>query len=247
MPYRMDELSDLMHRRGKWALLRKTSKKSDPSAESRIAPLPSDPPVFDWRKAPDPKFSGRTLSGYAALFGKESVPLGLAGERRREIITPGAFSRSLRMTQAGPKHVWFGLDHKRPKSGSPSEAVRSVVVEDGQARRVEEFSYGSTTEKNLWLSEDGRGLHFVLLLKRGDAADLLFELAQAGRFNGCSFLYQPEFTVAGVDRRRGVDVLETIHLTEVSLIPETFDGGGAAYPDTKPTVQLARWSHRHRQ
>jgi uncharacterized protein len=125
---------------------------------------------------------GRRLVGHAALFDVEAR-IGLT----REVIRPGAFSRSLRS----------GAD------------VRALVDHNSSAL------LGRTRSGTLELEEDARGLAFNINVPATSLGDDVLELARRSDLSGCSFGFRAVDEKWSGRRRelRAVDLVEISVIT----------------------------------
>ena len=106
---------------------------------------------------------GRRLCCYAAVFDVPSGVIREDGRTFREVIRPGAFTRSL----ASGRDVYACIEH------DPATA----------------FARRST---GLMLQEDGRGLFWSCWLPPSEAADQVLTKVRSGGFRGCSFAFRPK-------------------------------------------------------
>jgi HK97 family phage prohead protease len=100
------------------------------------------------------------LAGYAAMYGKPSVPLPFT-----EVLAPGAFRSTLEQVKAGQHDVLAFTEHDR----------RNLL--------------GRVSAGNLKLSEDTRGLRFTLELPNTQLGRDTRELVQRGILKGMSFSF----------------------------------------------------------
>ena len=143
---------------------------------------------------------GHTFTGYAAIFNSEAE-----GLSTREIIKPGAFSKSVAAAERGDWEVKALQDHD-PK-----------------------YFLGSTKTGTLDLEEDDRGLKVRVSLNPEVtfASDLAAMLRRDGAAMGMSFGFSVPNKGDAYDDK-GVRELRNIRLHEVSLLT----GNQPAYPAT---------------
>lgn len=139
--------------------------------------------------------NGRTITGYAAVFGRQSELLGGPGGFR-ETIRPGAFSRAIRERQD----------------------VRALFNHD--AREL----LGRTRSGTLRLAEDRTGLGFEVDLPDTQLGHDVRTLIQRGDISQCSFGFtcvKDAWNAAG-DRRELIDVdLSDISPVTFPAYPDT--------------------------
>jgi uncharacterized protein len=143
---------------------------------------------------------GHTFTGYAAIFNSEAE-----GLSTREIIKPGAFSKSVAAAERGDWEVKALQDHD-PK-----------------------YFLGSTKTGTLDLEEDDRGLKVRVSLNPEVtfASDLAAMLRRDGAAMGMSFGFSVPNKGDAYDDK-GVRELRNVRLHEVSLLT----GNQPAYPAT---------------
>jgi HK97 family phage prohead protease len=143
---------------------------------------------------------GHTFTGYAAIFNSEAE-----GLSTREIIKPGAFSKSVAAAERGDWEVKALQDH------------------DGK------YFLGSTKTGTLNLEEDDRGLKVRVSLNPEVtfASDLAAMLRRDGAAMGMSFGFSVP-NKGDTYNENGVRELRNIRLHEVSLLT----GNQPAYPAT---------------
>lgn len=130
-----------------------------PLLRIRSSNPPPEAPVLCRAAGDAPELRGdRRIVWYPAVFNRYSLPLVEDGKRFREIIRPGAFTRTL----------------------AARHNVRALVEHD-QAREL------STRESGLLLAEDPRGLFASFYAPATPAGDGLLADVVAGKFRGGSF------------------------------------------------------------
>ncbi|OHW61388.1 caudovirus prohead protease [Andreesenia angusta] len=137
----------------------------------------------------------RSLTGYAAKFNEESVPLrDWWGDSFVEVISPGAFRTSLE-----------------------NNTVKALFNHNT------DFVLGSTRSGTLKLEEDGIGLRFELDLPNTQVANDLYEGVKRGDIDGVSFGFKVKDdkwaeTKLG-DGWKTIRTLREIELIEISPTP----------------------------
>jgi HK97 family phage prohead protease len=176
-----------------------------PDYEIRTAEMWPDAD-YEMRAAPD----GLTLEGYAAVFGKPSLPLAFAnvagGKRFREIIHPGAFTKTL----AELPDVTLRYQHN-----------------------LTTLPLGRTRAGTLALSEDDHGLAVQASLPDNEWGRPIRDAVARGDVSGMSFRFAKV-----IDKwTQDPDGTHVRHLHEVRLGPEVSITDYPAYPDTSAAVR----------
>lgn len=148
--------------------------------------------MLELRKAVEIRAEGRTLSGYAAVFDRPSLPLTDArGRQFTEFVNRGAFADSIR---AGG--VWALWNHER------GEVL-------------------ARSPETLALSEDAVGLRFSLELpgttRGNDVAELMTRGVLDGQMSFGFRVLEDRWEQRGDERVRN---LIRVDLAEISVVPE---------------------------
>jgi len=143
-------------------------------------------PVHEVRSSDN---SPGVLAGYAAMFGKPSVPLPFT-----EVLAPGAFRSTLAQVKAGEHDVLAFTEHDR----------RNLL--------------GRVSAGNLKLTEDDRGLRFTLELPDTQLGRDTRELVQRGILKGMSFSFSVVKDSWAGDGGHGRRTVHDLTLFEVSLV-----------------------------
>lgn len=163
---------------------------------------------LETRVAPEMKISGRKLEGYAALFHSEAKIADF-----REIIAPGAFTRTLR-------------DNKD-----------IVALQDHDAKRL----LGRTSSGTLKLTEDARGLSFSIDVPDTAAGRDVLALAERGDIGGMSFGFRvPKDGERWDGNKRTLSTIDLVEVSVVSAFPAYSGTSCMARSQGDPLMQRVR-------
>lgn len=159
--------------------------------QTRSSSPPADGPLLVRAAGDAPEVQDRRVVWYPAVFNRYSLPITEDGRRFREVIRPGAFTRTL----------------------AAGHNVRALVEHDA-GRELSSRSGG------LLLQEDARGLFASFYAPVSPAGDALLADVRAGKFKGGSFGFRTvkdRTTPAGAGFALPLVELLDVELVEVTV------------------------------